>query len=117
MRTLARRLRSLGLVVALVVPAPAALAQSWGLDASTWARPRSGQAVVAMRPLPQVVRAWSQSPSSRIVIRYPGGEDGELWAHELRDWLVALGVPSGRVALTGGGDPGVLGLEVAGGGD
>lgn len=116
MHTVARRLRSLGLVVALLVPAPAALATSWTLEASTWARPRSGQAVVSMRPLPQVVRAWSQSPSSRIVIHFPGGEDGELWAHELRDWLVALGVPSERVALTGGGEPDALGLEVTGGG-
>lgn len=112
MQTSRRRRTSLGLVVALLVPAPAALAATWTLEASTWARPRSGQAVVSMRPLPQVVRAWSQSPSSRIVIHFPGGEDGELWAHELRDWLVALGVPSGRVALTGGGQPGALGLEV-----
>lgn len=116
MHTMARRLRSLGLVVVLLVPAPAALAASWTLDASTWARPRDGRAVLSMRPLPQVVRAWSQSPSSRIVIHFPGGEDGELWAHELRDWLVALGVPSERVALTGGGEPDALGLDVTGGG-
>lgn len=116
MHAAARRLGPLGLVVALVLPAPAAFAASWTLEASTWGRPRSGQAVLSMRPLPAVVRAWAQSPSSRIVIHFPGGEDGELWAHELRDWLVALGVPSERIALTGGGAPGALGLDVTAGG-
>lgn len=109
---MAHRLRILGLAVVLLLPAPAALAASWTLEASTWARPRSGQAVLSMRPLPRVVRAWAQSPSSRIVIHFPGGEDGELWAHELRDWLVALGVPSDRIALTGGGEPDALGFDV-----
>jgi hypothetical protein len=29
-----------------------------------------------------------------IEIRYPGGEEGELWVRELMDWLIALGIPS-----------------------
>jgi hypothetical protein len=41
------------------------------------------------------------------------GEDGSLWADELRDWLVALGVPSAAIELRAvGTDPAVLTLRV-----
>lgn len=95
-----------------VGPVRAADDDAWTLDAATWARPRSGRAVVSMAPLPRVVRRWSQTPEARIVVHYPGGEDGELWAFELRDWLVALGVPSGHLLTEAGGEPGRLGLEL-----
>ncbi len=36
----------------------------------------------------------------RILIRHPPGEEGVLWAEELRSWLVALGVPSVDVAVS-----------------
>ena len=35
----------------------------------------------------------------RIFIRHPRGEEGVLWAEELRGWLVALGIPSADIAL------------------
>ena len=88
---------------------------SWTLDASQWARPRSGKAVVSMRPLPQVVRTWSDAPTGHIVIHYPGGEDGELWASELRDWLIALGVPGNHLRRVAGAEPGSLRIEVVDG--
>jgi len=66
--------------------------RQWTLSAETWSRPRDGQSVSAMAPLPEVIERWSQDTSRRLVIRYPGGEEGQLWAHELRSWLVALGV-------------------------
>jgi hypothetical protein len=65
----------------------------WSLSADEWARPRDGQTVAGMPPLPQVMASWSESEGQRLIIRYPGGEEGLLWAHELRSWLVALGVP------------------------
>ncbi len=82
-----------------------AAAATWTLDASTWARPRTGAAVLTMEPLPQVVDAWSRRPADRIVIHHPGGEQAEIWASELRDWLVALGIPGGRIEVSGGGEP------------
>lgn len=88
-------------------------ASSWRLDAADWARPRSGAALVGMAPLPVVVRSWSQRPGTDIVIRHAGGEEGELWARELRDWLVALGVPGNRVRrIVGGTNPSGLRLEL-----
>lgn len=101
------------LVCTLVLAiSPSAAAASWTLDASTWARPRTGTEILAMEPLPDVVQAWSRQPSDRIVVHHPGGEQGEVWATELRDWLVALGVPGSRVELVGGGEPQQLRIAV-----
>jgi hypothetical protein len=74
----------------------------WSLDADQWARPRDGRSVAAMPPLAEAVAAWSADTARRLVIRYPGGEDGQLWAFELRAWLVALGVPQEKQELLAG---------------
>jgi len=74
----------------------------WLLGAADWARPREGVAVVQMPPLAEVVEAWGQQPERRLIVRYPGGEEGLLWANELRSWLVALGMPSTHLELVAG---------------
>ena len=74
----------------------------WLLGADEWARPRDGAAMVQMRPLPEVVEAWAREPGQRLVVRYPGGEEGLLWANELRSWLVALGIPLEHQDLVAG---------------
>jgi len=85
----------------------------WQLDAADWARPRSGSTLVGMAPLPSVVRSWSAAGDEDIAILHAGGEEGELWARELRDWLIALGVPGNRVRLVvGGSGPATLKLEL-----
>ena len=78
----------------LVIPlAVQAETRQWTLSADDWARPRDGQSVARMAPLPELVSDWSSRSGQRLLIRYPGGEEGLLWAYELRSWLVALGVP------------------------
>ncbi|HED19656.1 MAG TPA: hypothetical protein ENI74_09165 [Gammaproteobacteria bacterium] len=67
--------------------------RQWVLSADEWARPRDGQSVARMAPLPEIISSWSSRKGQRLLIRYPGGEEGLLWAYELRSWLVALGVP------------------------
>ena len=76
----------------------------WHLSADTWAQPRDGQTVSRMQPLPEVVASWSEDPGQRLIIRYPGGEDGQLWAYELRSWLVSLGVPLESQELVAGSE-------------
>lgn len=108
-------LAAIGLVAGLVfADADAARADTtWQLDATDWARPRSGSTLVGMAPLPSVVRAWSAADDKDIEIMHAGGEEGELWARELRDWLIALGVPGDRVRLAvGGSGPATLKLEL-----
>ena len=41
-------------------------------------------------------------PDQQVEIRYPGGESGMLWAEELRDWLVSLGIPLNRIQTLSG---------------
>lgn len=80
---------------------PTAVRGAW-LDAATWSRPRDGDALRHVPALVEVLEAFGRAPGGRIVIRYPGGEEGVLWVRELRSWLVALGVPSDRIDLLPG---------------
>lgn len=76
--------------------------QQWVLSADEWARPRDGKGLVSMLVLEQSVQAWSAESNLELVIHYPGGEEGVLWAKELQDWLIALGVPSSNIQIIPG---------------
>ncbi len=86
-----------------LVSAPLAGEISQTLGAELWAQPRDGDSVRRFAPLREVVAALQQDPEARLLIRYPGGEEGTLWAHELRGWLVSLGVASRRIDMIPGG--------------
>ena len=72
------------------------------LSADEWARPRSGSVIPEMSPVRSAVRYWGKGVDSVMVIRYPGEDSGELWAAELRDWLISLGIPSDYIRLVPG---------------
>lgn len=72
------------------------------LSADEWARPRSGERIVELAPVRDIVTTMMASPDDVLVVSYPGGEAGALWATELRDWLVALGLPHQRIELRPG---------------
>lgn len=67
---------------------------SVNIKAEEWAIPRHGETLIKHAGLRKIVNRWQAEPEHIIEIRYPGGEEGELWVKELMDWLVALGVPS-----------------------
>jgi len=86
----------------------------WRLPPEVWDRPRDGAYVASLAPVRAAVRAWMAAPEGSVLaLRYPGGEAGLLWASELRDWLVALGVPPAAIALVpgAGGEALVLAVE------
>lgn len=58
--------------------------------------------MVQLPAVRQMVEKWMQSEQAVIDIRYPGGEAGSLWASELHDWLVALGIPSSLITSQAG---------------
>jgi hypothetical protein len=61
----------------------------------------------------EVVKEWSSDNRHKIELQYPGGEEGELWVHQLMDWLVALGIPStSLVAVPGSGKGDIIRLRV-----
>jgi hypothetical protein len=99
-------IRSLLLALLLAAASGHAAEGPWVLDAEFWASPRSGETVRDHPVLREAVDALLRDPGSRLVIRYPGGETGQLWVQELRAWLVALAIPSDRIDILLGGSGG-----------
>ena len=77
----------------------AAWAEPVTLSAADWARPRSGTALVQQPALARAVQALEKSPRATVLIAHPRDEAGQLWAEELRAWLVALGISSAQIYL------------------
>ena len=84
----------LSLLVSVVARADS---DRFSISADQWALPRSGNALVQLVPLRAAVRDWVTHPGARIVLVHAGSDVGNLWAGELQDWLVALGVPSDHI--------------------
>jgi len=88
----------------MLICAPIASAETVQIiTAHEWARPRSGESLVQMPALKSAVREYLGEDSQherRIIIRHPRGEEGVLWAEELRGWLVALGIPSAHISVS-----------------
>ena len=101
-------IRNLGLLLApviLLLVQAAAMANSvriYSLSADTWARPRAGEVIPQMEPVRLAVSYWESGTDAAILLSYPGEDSGEIWAAELKDWLVSLGVPSDHILLSPG---------------
>lgn len=72
------------------------------LTAGEWNVPRTAKTVLAMPALRKTVKAYGKHPKARIQVHYPGGDEGTLWATELRSWLVSLGIASQHIDLLPG---------------
>ena len=92
----------IGSLLICVTFASANTARIFVLSADDWARPRSGEVIVEFDAVRAAVNYWDKAQNSMIVLRYPGEDSGELWAAELRDWLISLGVPSDSIRLVPG---------------
>ncbi|MCP1727690.1 hypothetical protein J2T60_001690 [Natronospira proteinivora] len=88
--------------VSLLLFANGLLAESWQLTLDEWSRPRSGEVVMEMPAVADAVLAWHGDSEQALEVVYPGGEQGEIWASELRGWLVALGVDASAIRLQAG---------------
>lgn len=72
-----------------------------------WPERRGAQAVLELDPVRAVLSVFSEEGGHSVVVRHPGGDDGNAWALEFRQWLVALGVPSQFITL----EPGSGGVD------
>jgi hypothetical protein len=72
------------------------------VTAEQWARPRSGNRIAAFKSFEKLVNLLDQRTGATITIRYAGGDEGLLWAEELRGWFVSLGIASERIRLRSG---------------
>ena len=83
------------------------------VTAEQWAIPRHGERVLKMPGVKKIMNLWHKKPQQMIEISYPGGEDGELWLTELKDWLIALGVSSANIkSIAGSGSKDIIKLAV-----
>ena len=89
-------------LVLLSLTAQASTPRIFVLSADEWARPRSGAVIAEFEALRAAVSYWDKVDNAGIIVRYPGEDSGELWAAELRDWLISLGVPSDYIRLVAG---------------
>ena len=93
-----------------------ALAQDpgWYVTADEWARPRTGEVLTGLPGVKQAVHELMDNPDAVLQIRYPGGDEGTLWASELMAWLTALGVGSERIeTLPGSSRPDAIQLLIS----
>lgn len=74
----------------------------FSLSADAWARPRAGHTLPQLEPVRSAVAYWEKGSDALIKLSYPGEDSGELWAAELKDWLVSLGIPSEYILLSPG---------------
>jgi hypothetical protein len=93
------------LAIFLLVMTPVQAASSariFTLSADDWARPRSGAIIPQLQPVKLAIDYWDASTDAQILLSHPGEDSGEIWAAELRDWLISLGVPSDYITLSPG---------------
>ncbi len=88
----------LGLTMAAVKDNPAYFI----LTQQQWSVPRTAETILAMPAIYQVMNEVSKNKKYSLLIRYPGGEVGMLWASELKGWLVSLGLASVNIELQAG---------------
>ena len=72
-----------------------------------WPQRRSAYAVLKLDQVRAVLSVFSEEGGQNIIVRHPGGDGGNAWALEFREWLVAFGVPSLFITLepgSGGAD-------------
>ena len=72
------------------------------LHANEWSVPKQTRTLLAMPAISKSMHKLQNNDNSLLKIKYPGGDEGTLWANELRSWLVALGLSSKRIELVPG---------------
>ena len=67
-----------------------------------WLKIANATTMLQLPALQRVVSQFEAGDDLKIVIQYPGGDQGNQWAIELRDWLVSLGISSSDIELQPG---------------
>ncbi len=85
----------------------------WKLTEEQWDLVKQGDQLLKMPVMKQMVEAWGQQQGQGIELRYPGGEEGELWVEELMDRLISLAIPSKYLsAVAGSGEADVIIIKI-----
>jgi hypothetical protein len=82
------------------------------ITAEQWAVPRSAEVLLKMPALRTAIQTMQATPGNRLLIRYPGGDEGALWMSELRSWLISLGVSSQKIESVPGSEVNQIELDI-----
>ena len=108
----ARMVRAV-ILLSLIALSTSVVANPQAITAGEWAQPRNGETLIDHPALSRAVSSILDEPEARLEIRYPGGDEGNLWALEVRAWLVALGIASSRIELVpGSSGPDIVELQI-----
>ncbi len=87
------------ILLLLSLISPVLHAEAVTITAEEWAHPRTAARLIDVPALRELIDTFDRQPDGAIIVRHPTGDEGMLWAEEMRSWLVALGIPSYRVEL------------------
>jgi len=92
------------LFVASATSAPLKLAKNktFILTQQQWSVPRDAMSVLSMPAVQSAMQSLVSEQKQSLIVRYPGGEVGMLWASELKGWLVSLGLSSDLINVQAG---------------
>ncbi len=79
-----------------------------------WPVRRNTKILLELNIFRKILSVYDDKSAHEIVIRFPGGDSGNAWAIEFKEWLVSLGIPSQYIFLesaSGGVDYLVIILE------
>ncbi|HKV98016.1 MAG TPA: hypothetical protein VJR90_11100 [Gammaproteobacteria bacterium] len=108
-----QRFISLLIFAAALTAAADARATGYTITPEMWMQPRSGEVMLQMAPVRAAVQDWIKHPGAKLVILHSGDDMGSLWASEVQDWLVSLGIPSADIVKqVSGQDENAVTLEV-----
>jgi len=74
----------------------------YSISHAQWTQPKRVETVLQMPAIKSVLSDFEKSPSSQLLVLYPGGDEGTLWAHDIKAWLVSLGIASRQIELRPG---------------
>jgi len=63
------------------------------------ARLRTSSEFVAVPGLSEMVKKLNADQTLGLIVRYPGGETGQIWGGRIESWLISHGLSSRRISL------------------
>jgi hypothetical protein len=87
------------LAVVLLLFSATSTAQSLTISAEQWTATAGAQALVHLPGVGDLMAMFERQPQGALVIYHATHDQAARRAELLRAWLVALGVPSARIAL------------------
>ena len=95
-----------GMFFSVPISAATGSTSQWILNAEQWELNRTDRRITTIPALNQLVKTWlgrvEAEPDLKMILQYPGGEEGEIWVQEVADWLVTYGIPSHYIIMQPG---------------